>query len=191
MSFVLNVVLTGLTPLLAASVPKLVMRNGGSLSERTNAVLLGISAGLMFAIATCDLIPEAIALATGAEPVYEEGHNTEGHEGHDHGEGHEAHSGRVPMLGVGVGYLTLLLVDLFMRGTGHAHSHGPVGRDIEEVCAQVLDRERERDRQKRDRGERQRNRTHTHTHTETERHTEKDRERQREIQRETERHSKT
>lgn len=28
------------------------------------------------------------------------------------------------MLGVAVGYMTLLLIDIFMRSSGHGHSHG-------------------------------------------------------------------
>jgi len=60
-SFAFNVLLAGLAPVLSALVPKLIYRSGFSL--KTSHILLGISAGLLFAIATVDLIPEAMEIA--------------------------------------------------------------------------------------------------------------------------------
>ncbi len=53
-----NLILAGLAPLLSALIPKFVYRQG--LSAKANYVMLGISAGLLFSIATVDLIPEAM-----------------------------------------------------------------------------------------------------------------------------------
>jgi hypothetical protein len=49
-------------PLVAALVPKFIYRQG--LSVKANHVMLGVSAGLLFAIATLDLVPEAFSMTS-------------------------------------------------------------------------------------------------------------------------------
>jgi zinc transporter ZupT len=51
-------------PLLASLVPKFIYRQG--LSAKANHIMLGISAGLLFAIATLDLVPEAFSMTAQA-----------------------------------------------------------------------------------------------------------------------------
>eukprot|EP00005_Dracoamoeba_jomungandri_P012350 CAMPEP_0174272452 /NCGR_PEP_ID=MMETSP0439-20130205/51309_1 /TAXON_ID=0 /ORGANISM="Stereomyxa ramosa, Strain Chinc5" /LENGTH=275 /DNA_ID=CAMNT_0015363031 /DNA_START=38 /DNA_END=865 /DNA_ORIENTATION=- len=93
-------------------------------------LMLGISAGLLFAIGTLDLIPEALGVKLNQEKLEQEAYRTEhNHEEHNehehHHEEHEhQHLSRIPLLGVGCGYLTLLIIDLTLRNYGHAHSHG-------------------------------------------------------------------
>jgi zinc transporter ZupT len=60
-SLFVNLMLAGLAPLLSSLIPRFVYRQG--LSAKANYVMLGISAGLLFAIATLDLIPEAMEMA--------------------------------------------------------------------------------------------------------------------------------
>lgn len=69
-SFAFNVLLAGLAPVVSALVPKLIYRSGFSL--KTSHILLGISAGLLFAIATVDLIPEAMEIAESNEATAKE-----------------------------------------------------------------------------------------------------------------------
>eukprot|EP01113_Clastostelium_recurvatum_P038212 TRINITY_DN5688_c0_g1_i2.p1 TRINITY_DN5688_c0_g1~~TRINITY_DN5688_c0_g1_i2.p1 ORF type:complete len:403 (+),score=81.62 TRINITY_DN5688_c0_g1_i2:40-1248(+) len=52
----------GSAPLIAATIPFCLFRNG--MSPRTVQVLLGVSSGLLFAIATLELIPEAMLMAS-------------------------------------------------------------------------------------------------------------------------------
>ena len=51
-------------PLLASLVPKFIYRQG--LSAKANHIMLGVSAGLLFAIATLDLVPEAFSMTAQA-----------------------------------------------------------------------------------------------------------------------------
>lgn len=138
-------------PLLASLVPKFIYRQG--LSAKANHIMLGISAGLLFAIATLDLVPEAFSMTAQAsfsapsthanESGHDHGseHGGEGDHGHDHGD--EEHPSRIAMIGVGAGYLVLLIVEQILTNSGHSHSHGTplqindldVRRELEETHA--------------------------------------------------------
>src|SRR3978361_2355294 len=62
--------LAGTAPLIAATIPFYLFKNG--INPRTFQMLLGLSAGLLFAIATLELIPEAfemVELAKSQNPM--------------------------------------------------------------------------------------------------------------------------
>eukprot|EP01112_Ceratiomyxa_fruticulosa_P012549 TRINITY_DN347_c0_g1_i1.p1 TRINITY_DN347_c0_g1~~TRINITY_DN347_c0_g1_i1.p1 ORF type:complete len:358 (-),score=47.15 TRINITY_DN347_c0_g1_i1:103-1176(-) len=61
--------LAGSAPILAAAIPFFVFKNG--MSQRSIQIVLGLSAGLLFAIATLELIPEAFEMAT-LKPIDED-----------------------------------------------------------------------------------------------------------------------
>lgn len=65
MGFLPYALLAGSAPLIAAAIPYFLFqqRRGAHYSYRTTQIMLGISAGLLFAIATVDLIPEAISMS--------------------------------------------------------------------------------------------------------------------------------
>eukprot|EP00009_Paramoeba_aestuarina_P006075 CAMPEP_0201514868 /NCGR_PEP_ID=MMETSP0161_2-20130828/6591_1 /ASSEMBLY_ACC=CAM_ASM_000251 /TAXON_ID=180227 /ORGANISM="Neoparamoeba aestuarina, Strain SoJaBio B1-5/56/2" /LENGTH=115 /DNA_ID=CAMNT_0047911543 /DNA_START=71 /DNA_END=415 /DNA_ORIENTATION=+ len=101
-------VLSGLAPLVASLVPFVMAKNGG-MSPRSVHLLLGFSAGLLFAIATLDLIPSAITL-TSSSSTHSHSHHQcmlggkerggeEEEEHEDHG-----HEGQLAMIGVAGGF---------------------------------------------------------------------------------------
>ena len=59
-------ILAGTAPLLAATIPFYLFKNG--INPRTFQTLLGLSAGLLFAIATLELIPEAFEMVELSPP---------------------------------------------------------------------------------------------------------------------------
>jgi zinc transporter ZupT len=122
-------------------VPLIWYRNG--IKKGTLHLLLGVSAGILLAIATVDLIPEGIAVSSvDYQKSYEKAQaeylkKEHVHEskpavsaGHEHDHDHDAHIaefGRiVTMVGVGLGFLTLVLMEHMMLSMGVGHSHGAV-----------------------------------------------------------------
>lgn len=134
--------MAGTAPLIAATIPLYLFKNG--INPRTFQTLLGLSAGLLFAIATLELIPEAFEMielanesviqkrnlldsSSLAVKLESEGlvqnfdvERDEDSHGHDHGE--EANS-KIAMIGLGAGYLFLVMLEQAMSGHGHSHSH--------------------------------------------------------------------
>ena len=133
-SFVVMVAIAAFSSLVSSVIPLIWYRNG--VKKSTLHALLGISAGILFAIATIDLIPEGIAvssmvsgeknniaLANTDKPKTDDAHN---HDHHDE----EAEMGRkITMIGVGIGFLALVLLEQLMLSMGVAHSHGPDDMD--------------------------------------------------------------
>jgi zinc transporter ZupT len=122
--------MAGLSALVSGLLPLLCFRNG--VKKSTLHLLLGISAGILFAIATVDLIPEGIAVSSAdnyakkqQEYADKEGLRLE----HKHEElGRHEHEiadyGRiVTMVGVGCGFFALVLLEQFLLAAGVAHSH--------------------------------------------------------------------
>lgn len=177
-SFLSMVALATLASVLSALVPLLWYRNG--LKKRTLHTLLGLSAGaremergsrvavvarhthtgILFALATVDLIPEGMAVSSMRPPpasppltlaprdakaqpdesfadilqstavgglhaaARAHEHNTHEHsDGHDHEDAHAALGRRVTMVGVGVGFFALVLLEHAMLSLGVEHSH--------------------------------------------------------------------
>jgi uncharacterized membrane protein YeiB len=139
-SFLLMVLLSALSSLSAALVPLLLYRNG--VKKTTLHMLLGVSAGILFAIATIDLIPEGIAVSSEfqaarllrskqiqkdfarKEHVHDSGHKEVAAHGHtDHRSGE--YGATVTMVGVGLGFFVLVLMEQMMLSFGVAHSHQP------------------------------------------------------------------
>lgn len=131
------VFLAGLSSFASSLVPLLWYRNG--IRKSTLHVLLGVSAGILFAVATIDLIPEGIAVSSidrsavahaASDAHKDEGHahSHEDHRGHPHAAPHDTWSeyGRtVTMVGVGTGFLALVVLEHVMMSLGVGHSHGP------------------------------------------------------------------
>ncbi len=175
-SFLSMVVVAAFSSLVSSVVPLFWYRNG--IKKRTLHTLLGVSAGILFALATIDLIPEGIAVSSvdaqreaaaqqlalrAKEHVHEEQPvaRTSGAEGeqsgesrtrekshnhqHDHGDGHSSSSSsggdyaeygrKITMIGVGLGFLSLVLLEHLMLSMGVEHTHGPDddagGKDME------------------------------------------------------------
>jgi zinc transporter ZupT len=155
--------LAGTAPLIAATIPFYLFKNG--INPRTFQLLLGVSAGLLFAIATLELIPEAFEmvelsaqpqqvqiqsrdsrhllfshklLATDDSPNYATVETLDEVGEHEHEEG----KGRIPMLGLGAGFVFLIILEQLMSGNGgHSHSHSHVANkhdDEEEVSSFFL-----------------------------------------------------
>lgn len=135
--------LAGTAPLLAATIPFYLFKNG--INPRTFQTLLGLSAGLLFAIATLELIPEAfemVELSSQSEPRIQSrdsrhllfSHtllstdddstlNSPAGDTYDDAGDHEEGKSRVAMLGLGAGFVFLILLEQIMSGSGHSHSH--------------------------------------------------------------------
>lgn len=60
-SLLLFAVLAGTAPLIASTIPFYIFKNG--INPRSFQILLGVSAGLLFSIATLELIPESFEMA--------------------------------------------------------------------------------------------------------------------------------
>jgi zinc transporter ZupT len=154
--------LAGTAPLIAAVIPFIIFKNG--INQRPFNILLGLSAGLLFSIATLELIPEAMSMAqtapdrspTGPKtiearhllqiyshrylsvseqpltPTVDNGEHEDhgGHEGPEEHEEHEENNIRTAMIGVGAGFMFLILVEEVMSLSGMGHSHGAhTGKD--------------------------------------------------------------
>lgn len=63
MGLVSYVLLAACSPLIAASIPALISKSSKELPTWVLLALLGISSGMLFAVATLDLIPEGIEIA--------------------------------------------------------------------------------------------------------------------------------
>lgn len=128
--------MAGTAPLVASTIPLYLFKNG--INPRTFQTLLGLSAGLLFAIATLELIPEAFEMIELANtqyaqsnerdiltepiPPYSETENlATGVDDDDHDHGGEANA-KIGMLGFGAGYIFLVILEQVMSG-GHGHSH--------------------------------------------------------------------
>jgi hypothetical protein len=137
-SFLLMVFLSAFSSLSAALVPLVLYRNG--VKKSTLHMLLGVSAGILFAIATIDLIPEGIAVSSQfqaaqversaeiqkefarKEHVHDSGPKSG--DAHSHGDHHSGEYGAtVTMVGVGMGFFVLVLMEQMMLSCGVAHSH--------------------------------------------------------------------
>jgi len=124
--------------------------------------MLGISAGVLFSIATLELIPEAINMANPnllkqttnnnkmetqvegydenvgvqQENEYDENKNEE-HE-HELEHEHQNENIRIPMIGVGIGFFILLFIDKLLTSLGGGHVHSlPKGSKNEDHHEEV------------------------------------------------------
>ena len=126
--------LSGLTPFLAAFIALLCLKQL-SLSSRLTSLLLGVSTGLMFAIATLELIPEAISLseATAQPKAHLHSHHhpqdaiaelspTPQTDDHHHSSSHAIV--QYNLTGCGIAFLLLLILQQLLSTSGHSHSHG-------------------------------------------------------------------
>ncbi|GAM26118.1 hypothetical protein SAMD00019534_092930 [Acytostelium subglobosum LB1] len=138
--------LAGLTPLVSASLPLFLFRNG--INARYYQLLLAMSAGILFAVATLELLPEAMEMST----ITTTNNNiikidndrlnnntmlttnltmtttttmatTTGHSGHDEDEDEHGSGARIPMYGLALGFIMLIGIELLMSSAGHSHSH--------------------------------------------------------------------
>merc|ERR1712137_361611 len=130
------VVLASASPMIAAIIPELVYRSKSKLPSWIPFSLLGLSAGMLFAVATLDLIPEGIGLSSAqAREEWNEEHlaDTEDlaagegwkHE-HEHEHNPEESYVRMATIGMCLGFLLMMVVEQVMShfGAGHSHSHG-------------------------------------------------------------------
>jgi len=114
-------------------------------------VLLGLSAGLLFSIATLELIPEAISMAQiqketddthnidarrllqvfsnryALSPTNEPPVTQETEHNHEEEEGGNDKNVRTAMIGIGTGFMFLILVEEIMSMSGWVHTHGAHG----------------------------------------------------------------
>merc|ERR1712137_666079 len=131
------VVLASASPMIAAIIPELVYRSKSRLPSWIPFSLLGLSAGMLFAVATLDLIPEGISLSAAQareewneEYVAHEGDlaagEDVGHHDHDHEHSPEETYVRMSTIGMCLGFLLMMVVEQVMShfGAGHSHSHG-------------------------------------------------------------------
>jgi len=125
-SLLFYALVAGTAPLLAAVTPFIFFRHG--FPAQVIRSMLGVSAGLLFAIATFDLLPAALSSAA----QYEDEKHQHDHLGMDataqeleaHAHEGESHGISVPVLGLGLGYMTLLVLEQVLKTLGHSHSHG-------------------------------------------------------------------
>eukprot|EP01095_Lingulamoeba_sp_RSL-Kostka_P016236 TRINITY_DN787_c0_g1_i1.p1 TRINITY_DN787_c0_g1~~TRINITY_DN787_c0_g1_i1.p1 ORF type:complete len:410 (+),score=111.89 TRINITY_DN787_c0_g1_i1:62-1291(+) len=149
------VFLAGVAPLIAALVPIIVSKRSKNktLSPRFTQILLGLSAGLLFAVATIDLIPEALNIA---QLDTNTSHNTETegeddlilyenleeeihHNHHHHHHGGEAHQhveNKMGLYGIGCGFLLLFVIEQALASLGLSHSHSPPSFEEDELNLQ-------------------------------------------------------
>jgi len=98
-------------------------------STRFLHCMLALSAGLLFAIATLDLIPEALATASATDELHDHNHVEAEHdhdnEQHDHEHDHLSEQNqRLAMLGLGIGFFLMISLEQLSSYLGFAHSHG-------------------------------------------------------------------
>ncbi|EGC39580.1 hypothetical protein DICPUDRAFT_74887 [Dictyostelium purpureum] len=181
--------LAGLAPLISSSVPFFLFRNR-NINANVFHILLCVSAGLLFAVATLELVPESIDLALRSlsdennsnnsknnnnnnnlatsqsftnthhlnkimeidfeeneyqikkeNQLYDQHDDHNDHKGedgqddehdqdeHDHEDEEKKNKFKIPMYGLGFGFLILIVIEsLFSghEGGGHSHSHLPV-----------------------------------------------------------------
>ncbi len=118
-----------LSSLVSGLLPLLVFRNG--VKKSSLLLLLGLSAGILFAIATVDLIPEGIGVSSQfglAKKLAKLDTKAELGHSDNHVDLHLEHEvsefGRmVTMVGVGIGFFSLVLLEQFMLSAGASHSH--------------------------------------------------------------------
>jgi hypothetical protein len=144
--------LAGTAPLLAATIPFYLFKNG--INPRTFQTLLGLSAGLLFAIATLELIPEAFEMVEMGNPQQTQVQIQSRDSRHllklesesglsspptvetldEAGDDHEEGKSRIAMLGLGAGFVFLIILEQVMSngGLSHSHSHAPGKHDDEE-----------------------------------------------------------
>ena len=133
-------VLSGITPFIAAFLALLCLKSISHSSSKLSVVLLGVSTGLMFAIATLELIPEAISLSnqspspppsplsdSSSVDSHAQKHRQPAHphdDPHDH-HSHGSHSAvQQNLTGIGVAFLLLLALQQLLNASGHSHAHG-------------------------------------------------------------------
>jgi zinc transporter ZupT len=127
--------LAGTAPIIAAVIPYYIFKNG--INPRSFQILLGLSAGLLFSIATLELVPEAISMAQiTIEDATTTGHEerstldasgSPAHVDHHHDEEKEGRNIRIAMIGIGAGFMFLMIVEELMTLAGIGHSHGSHG----------------------------------------------------------------
>jgi zinc transporter ZupT len=145
-SFLSMVLVAALSSLVSSVVPLMWYRNG--IKKRTLHALLGVSAGILFALATIDLIPEGIAVSSAPVSLEESEHQRllrakehvhdsaphEHHEeasskkrnnlDHQHAQDDQSAFGRkVTMIGVAMGFFSLVLLEHLMLSMGFEHTH--------------------------------------------------------------------
>jgi len=126
-------ILAGLAPLVSASITYFTLRGKKNTANSSMIfhVLLCFSVGLLFAVATLELIPESIEMSLndigGGDDTEHEHGIEEGDHDHDHGEDKAKHNMRIPMYGLAFGFVILILIESFFssdsNGGGHSHSH--------------------------------------------------------------------
>ncbi|KAF2078298.1 hypothetical protein CYY_000390 [Polysphondylium violaceum] len=143
-------ILAGLAPLVSASITYFALRGKKNTANSSLIfhVLLCFSVGLLFAVATLELIPESIDMSLNDSRLkqpdadnhspndedhddkhHHEQHNTDndhgdGDGGHSHGQDIMKHSMRIPMYGLAFGFVVLILIESFFSNDGgHSHSH--------------------------------------------------------------------
>lgn len=132
--FASYVMLSGIAPLVSGLLPLLAFRQ---VPDGLVFRLLALSAGLLLAIATLDLIPEALSLAESDRASEDAAGGAAGEDsgdahGHGHGGGDDHDDSGFVLMGLGVGYVVLMTLEKAFgehshTGTGghsHDHSHG-------------------------------------------------------------------
>ncbi|KYQ96932.1 zinc/iron permease [Tieghemostelium lacteum] len=129
-------ILAGIAPLVSASIPFFTFKDK-NINPKVFHHLLCISAGLLFSVATLELIPESIELVINENVNNNSTSNSNivnkdnlKNIGDDHQHGNEdlvTDSIRYPMIGIALGYLLMIIIEAFMssRGGAHSHSHLP------------------------------------------------------------------
>jgi len=125
-SVIKYVLVAGCAPAAAALIPVFFLRQG--LNAKYVKIVLCISAGLLFAISTLDLIPEAIEMGT--EHSHAESDATTASKADDHALlSVESTNIRATMYGVGCGFCLLLSIEFLLTSLGNTHVHGVLASD--------------------------------------------------------------
>ena len=122
-------VFSGIAPCVAALVALFFLKQLPT-SSKLSTLLLGASTGLMFAIATLELIPEAISLSqsTPGDDGHHHKHSEELHDAIQQMQDHHSHKShsivQQNLTGCGIAFAILLLLQQLLASSDHSHSHG-------------------------------------------------------------------
>lgn len=114
-----------------------------SVSPKSLHILLGLSAGLLFAVATVELIPDAFSFEAKIEAAHNHDDEKDNTSHDEHGDEHQHHSVKYASLGIALGFFLLLAMDSIfkMMGFSHSHSEGPSAHGHSHGSVQTSDEE--------------------------------------------------